>query len=72
MESTIEDYKRIRLIAVGEIPVSKDSPVYNLFQYRKEWCKNYTQTSEKSHDLFIDGLAHIENKIKEYLLLSPM
>jgi hypothetical protein len=69
MEPTTQAYARINLIANSKIPVSEDSPVYGLFRHRRELCKRYTLVTESSQDAFFDMISHIENDIKQFLLL---
>ena len=70
MGAMTQEYARIQLVANSKIPVSEDSPAYGLFKTRKDLCKQYSLVTEPSQDLFFDMLSHIENDIKQFLLLS--
>lgn len=70
MESKFEELKRVSSIAKGKIPVSEDSPVYNLFAERREICRRMTnQLIEVDMPYYINYLNKIEENIKIYLCL---
>jgi len=70
MEEMIEKYKRITLIGISKIPVSEDSPIYNLFQYRRELCKRFGEPQSENNFKFEEAFNRVEEKIKEYLNLK--
>ena len=70
-QSKAEEYRRISLITNGRIPVSEESPVFNLFAQRREVSGRLTDGnySEELKEYAFGVLYTIEDNIKEYLLL---
>ena len=70
-QSRAEEYRRISLIAHGRIPVSEESPVFNLFAQRREIAKKikYADFPIETKDHVFAMLDKIEEQIKDYLFL---
>jgi hypothetical protein len=70
-QSKAEEYRRVCLIATSKIPVSEESLVFNLFSARKQLAQNIKDGDllEDNKEYVVEMLRHIENTIKEYLLL---
>ena len=68
---TQKEHKRIITIAHSKIPVSEESAVFSLFSARKQLAQKIKDGDllEDSKEYGIQMLEHIEEKIKEYLLL---
>jgi len=70
-QSRAEEFRRISLIANGKIPVSEESPVFNLFSARKQLAQKIKDGDllEDSREYGIEMLEVINNNIKKYLVL---
>lgn len=59
-----EQLERILIIANLEIPVTKDSPCYNLFEQRKFMAQQF---QEDKYNIYIEYVEHCNELIKKYL-----
>lgn len=65
------EFSKIALIANGKIPVSEESPVFNLFSARRDVARrlkddDYSE-QQRQHVLLV--FEDINDEIREYLLL---
>lgn len=71
-QNNFTEYKRIARIAHGKIPVSEDSPMFNLFAERRKIAQ-YISDSNLPGETNIfhvkKCLEEIEDRIKQYLWL---
>ncbi len=71
MEAISNEFKKISRIAYSKIPVSEDSPVYNLFAERRKLAErlNRDMLTEEDNKKLLEYFNYIEEQIKKYLCL---
>lgn len=71
MEAKSKEFEKISRISHGKIPVSEDSPVFNLFAQRREIARKIQEDdfNEDSRQYAFEVFYSIEDRIKEYLYL---
>ena len=68
---TVKNFQRINQIAHAKLPVSEESPIFNLFAQRREIAKKikYADFPMETKDHVFAMLDKIEEQIKDYLAL---
>ena len=71
MKAISEEYRRLNEIARSKIPVSEDSPIYNLFAERRKLAErlNRDMLTEEDNKKLLEYFTYIEEQIKNYLCL---